>query len=230
MQILTFKNSYIMKKILLKLLPLLGILILLSGCPAEQASNIPVPFRRPMVAVMVDEGFQDAEAYMPIGYLTNLDMDVTVIGPEIKTVEAYNSKFTIGIERAVADISVDDFDALLLPGGKAPADLSEVPDAVEFAEEFFATGRPVAAICHGPQVLIAAGVMDGLTCTGYSGIQDELEAAGAAYKDEELIIDGNLITSRVPEDLDVFSKAFGEAILDSFDPDINRTIPPQPGF
>ncbi len=219
-----------MKKIIVKLLPLLGMAVLLTACPAEEVPHVAEPFRRPMVAVMVDEGFHDGEAYMPIGYLTNQGMDVTVIGPAIGTVEAYNSDFTIRIERAVADVSVNDFDALLLPGGEAPADLSEVPAAVEFAGEFFETGRPVAAICHGPLVLIAAGVMDGLTATCVGGVQDELEAAGATYVDEEVVIDGNLITSRTPPDIPAFSQAFGEAILESFDPDIPRAIPPQPGI
>ena len=224
------EKFYFMKKILLKLFPLLGIAVLLTACPAEEVPHVAEPLRAPMVAVMVDEGFHDGEAYMPIGYLTNQGMDITVIGPAIGTVEAYNSDFTIAIESAVADVSVDNFDALLLPGGEAPASLSEVPAAVEFAREFFETGRPVAAICHGPLVLIAANVVDGLTCTGVGGIQDELEEAGATYRDEEVVIDGNLITSRTPPDLPAFSKALGEAVLESFDPDIPRAIPPQPGI
>jgi len=157
-------------------------------------------------------------------------MDITVIGPETGVVKAYNSDFTIAVERAVADVSVDDFDALLLPGGRAPAALREIPGVVEFAKKFFETGKPVAAICHGPQVLVTAGVLEGRTCTAVGGIRGEIEGAGATYVDDAVVIDGNLITSRTPPDLAVFSKALGEAVNETFDPELPRAIPPQPGM
>lgn len=221
-----------MKKMMLKFLPLLGVMILLTGCPGavEEVAEVMDPLPRPNVAVLVAEGFHDGEAYMPIGYLTNQGMDITVIGPETGVVKAYNSDFTIGIERAVADVSVDQFDALILPGGTAPSVLREIPEAVEFAREFFETGKPVAAICHGPQVLVTAGVLDGHTCTAVGGIQDEIEGAGATYVDEAVVIDGHLITSRTPPDLAVFSEAITEAINETFDPTVPRAIPPQPGM
>jgi len=145
-------------------------------------------------------------------------------------VTAYNSDFTITVERAVRDVSVDDFDALVLPGGEAPSVLREIPEVVEFAEEFFKSGKTVGAICHGPQVLVTAGVLEGRTCTAVGGIKQELEEAGATYVDEELVIDGNLITSRTPRDLAVFSQAIGEAIHEAYQPPVPRAIPPQPGM
>lgn len=221
-----------MKTTIQKIFPLVGVVLLLTGCPGtvEEIAEVTEPLRRPNVAVLVGEGFHDGEAYMPIGYLTNQGMDITVIGPQTGAVKAYNSEFTIGIERAVNDVSVGDFDALVLPGGTAPAGLREVPEVVEFAKEFFESGKPVAAICHGPQVLVTAGVLEGRTSTAVGGIQDEIEGAGATYLDEELVIDGNLITSRTPPDLDVFSKAIAQAVHESFDPDPPRAIPPQPGM
>lgn len=221
-----------MKKMILKMLLITGIMVLLTGCPGavHEISEIADPLSRPNVAVLVTEGFHDGEAYMPMGYLVNKGFDVTVIGPETGRVKAYNSDFEIVIERSVRDISVDDFDALILPGGRAPAALREDATVVEFATMFFETGKPVAAICHGPQVLATAGVLDGVTCTGVGGIQEELEAAGATYLDEALVIDRNLITSRVPGDLALFSKAIEEAVNESFDPVIPRAIPPQPGM
>lgn len=221
-----------MKTMIQKIFTLAGMVLLLTGCPGtvEEIAEVTEPLRRPNVAVLVGEGFHDGEAYMPIGYLINQGMDVTVIGPQTGTVKAYNSEFTIGIERAVNDVSVGDFDALILPGGEAPAGLREVSEVVEFAKEFFESGKPVAAICHGPQVLVTAGVLEGRTSTGVGGIQDEIEGAGATYLDEELVIDGNLITSRTPPDLDVFSKAIAESVHESFDPDPPRAIPPQPGM
>lgn len=139
-------------------------------------------------------------------------MDITVIGPETGRVKAYNSDFEIVVQKKVGEVSVDEFDALVLPGGRAPAALREDPTVVEFAKNFFNSGKPVAAICHGPQVLARAGVLKDVTTTAVGSIRGELEEVGANYVDEALVIDGNLITSRVPGDLPVFSKAIEEAI------------------
>ncbi|HDR88270.1 MAG TPA: type 1 glutamine amidotransferase [Bacteroidetes bacterium] len=168
----------------------------------------------PNIAVLLTEGFHDAEAYMPMGYLVNKGFDVTVIGPEKGLVKAYNSEFTIVVERDMDELVTDDFDVLVIPGGQAPAALREDPAVVAFVRAFFETGKPVAAICHGPQVLITAGVMEGMTSSGYSGIREELESAGATYMDQALVTDKNLITSRVPADLAVFSRAIGETLED----------------
>lgn len=187
-----------------------------SGSSEERRSEVIVTdvqaVNRPHVAVLLTEGFQDAEAYMPIGYLENKDMDITVIGPETGRVKAYNSDFEIVVQKKVGEVSVDEFDALVLPGGRAPAALREDPTVVEFAKNFFNSGKPVAAICHGPQVLARAGVLKDVTTTAVGSIRGELEEVGANYVDEALVIDGNLITSRVPGDLPVFSKAIEEAI------------------
>lgn len=204
-------------------LPLM-VLLLLSGC-ANQVEETEVFYDQPQVAVLVTEGFQDAEAYMPIGYLTNQGMDITVIGPDTGRVKAYNSDFTIRIKIAVEDLTAEGYDALILPGGKAPAALREDSTVVAFVKDFFETGKPVAAICHGPQVLAAAGVLEGKTCTAVGSIQEELEDAGASYLDKELIIDGNLITSRTPPDLPAFCEAIDEAIEKSFEPEMLTPTP-----
>jgi protease I len=164
------------------------------------------------VAILVAEGFHDGEAYMPMGFLLNQGYEIMVIGPEVGTVKSYNSDFTIEIGKSVRDVSPDDFDALILPGGKGPALLREIPEVLDFVTAFNATGKTIAAICHGPQVLITAGLVNGMTCTGVEGIQGELEDAGAVYIDQSLVKDGNLITSRVPKDLYDFSKAIAEAL------------------
>ncbi len=168
--------------------------------------------RQVRIAVLLTEGFHDGEAYIPIGYLTNQGAKITVIGPQKGIVKAYNSEFTIRIEKSIAEVSVNDFDALILPGGHAPSKLRENEDVVAFARDFFHSGKPTAAICHGPQVLITAGVMKGKTSTGVEGIRGELEEAGVTYLDQALVIDGNLITSRTPADLNDFSVAIAEAV------------------
>ena len=216
-----------MKKINLSAIIILSIVLFAAGCTGtgertpgtggttglDAVRTDALMPARPHVAVLLTEGFQDAEAYMPIGYLENKDMDITVIGPKTGRVKAYNSDFEIVVQKEVSDVNVDDFDALILPGGKAPATLREDSAVVEFTKNFFNTGKTVAAICHGPQVLATAGVLHDVTTTGVYSIQGELEEAGATYVDEALVVDGNLITSRVPGDLAAFSKAIEEALV-----------------
>lgn len=168
---------------------------------------------RPHLAVLTTDGFQDLEAIVPIGYLVNKGVDITVIGPKKGKVKAYNNDYEMIVECEVGEVNIEDFDALFIPGGKAPAALKEDESSVNFVRDFFMTGKPVAAICHGPQVLAAAGVLLDVTATGVSKIKDEMKNAGANYKDKELVIDGNLITSRVPDDLPVFVKAIKKALI-----------------
>lgn len=202
-------------KTLLMLLAVISIFIF-AACETEKETEKEKTMKdkkaHATIAVLVAEGFHDGEAYMPMGFLQNQGYKVRVIGPEKGTVKAYNSDFTINIEKAVKDVNVDDFVALILPGGRGPAVLRENEEAVKFAKEFFESGKVTAAICHGPQVLITAGVMDGKTSTGFGNIQEELEEAGVTYVDESVVIDGNMITSRVPKDLYDFSKAIADAI------------------
>ncbi len=189
--------------------------MMFSGCEVEEPEDVDKPKKMAKVAVLVTEGFHDGEAYMPIGYLTNKKVHTLVIGPETGKVKAYNSDFTINIHKTIKDVSVDYFDALIIPGGRAPSKLREDEAVVGFVREFYKSGKPVAAICHGPQVLITAGVMEGKTATGFEGIKEELLEAGVDFKDESVVIDANLITSRTPPDLYDFSRA----IYKSLDPE-----------
>lgn len=166
------------------------------------------------IALLVGPGVQDAEALVPLGYLVNRGAKVTVVGTAPGLVKAYNSPMRVRVEKAVADVSPADFDGLVIPGGKSPANLREHEAPVEFARKLAEAGKPVAAICHGPQVLVTAGVMEGKNATCYAGIADELRQAGADYADEAMIRDGNLITSRLPKDLPQFCQAFEKALLE----------------
>ena len=163
-------------------------------------------------AVLTGKGFQDAEAYMPMGFLTNRGVDVTVIGVEPGVAAAYNSAFTIRIEHAVTEVGTDDFDVLILPGGKAPAALREHEAVVNFVRAFYESGKPVAAICHGPQLLVRAGVMNGVHATAVGSIEQELTAAGAIFEDERVVVHHHLITSRTPPDLPAFCEAIATAL------------------
>jgi len=164
------------------------------------------------VAVLIAEGFHDGETLEPKAFLEERGATVVVLGPAVGDVKAYNSDQVVAIEIAVADAAVEDFDALILPGGRGPAVLREHEAAVAFAKSFMETGKPVAAICHGPQVLITAGVVEGRTMTCVSSVAEEVQQAGGEYVDEPVVVDGNLITSRIPSDLPAFNNAILEAL------------------
>jgi protease I len=162
----------------------------------------------------VGEGFHDGETYIPMAYLVNRGAEVHVIGVAPAKHAAYNSDITAHVHKSVEDVSVDDFDGMVIPGGRSPDWLRNHEAVVKFAGAFYKTGKPVAAICHGPQVLIAAGVVDGVKATCFPGMSDELKQGGADYVDVPVARDGNLITSRVPDDIPAFCAAFKEALLE----------------
>jgi protease I len=164
------------------------------------------------VAFLVGEGVHDGETLMPMAYLVNRGAKVTIIGVEPGTVTAYNSAFQFKVQESVANVSFDTFDALVIPGGRSPAFLREHENVVDFVRGYFETGKPVAAICHGPQVLVTAGLLEGYRATAIETIRDELTGAGADYVDEEVVIDRNLITSRLPPDLPAFSVRLVESL------------------
>lgn len=159
------------------------------------------------IAFLITEGFHDGETLFPMAYLKNKGADITIVGISPGKYKAYNSNITVVVERSVTDVTAADFDALVIPGGKSPANLREHDPVVEFTRQFIETDKPVAAVCHGPQVVIATGLAAGRTMTGVEGIKDEITAAGAIYVDREVMIDGNFITSRLPKDLPEFSIA-----------------------
>ncbi len=164
------------------------------------------------VAFLITEGFHDGETMYPMAYLINHGANVTVIGVEPGTYTAYNSDLTARVERSVREVSPADFDALVIPGGHSPGNLREHEEVISFVRDFVDAGKPTAAICHGPQVLVTAGVIADRTLTGFEAVQDEITGAGAHFEDAEVIVDGNLITSRIPDDLPAFSKEIARAL------------------
>ncbi len=186
---------------------------MLASVPAA-ADEHGGPLEGKHIAFLLGEGFQDAEALVPLGYLVNRGAKVTVVGTAPGPVTAYNSAMQVYVDKAVGDVSADDFDGLVIPGGKAPADLREHKAVVAFARKMAKADKPIAAICHGPQVLVTAGVLDGKEATCYSGIADELREAGAEYADTSMVRDENIITSRLPKDLPDFCAAFEKALLE----------------
>lgn len=190
-----------------------ALLFAVSGCYEDVYVADPSGIA-PRVAVLTAEGFHDGETLFPLGYLKTRGAAVSVIGAERGEIKAYNSDVTIFIEKAVREVSASDFDAVAIPGGRAPAELRESERVLEFVRQAYAEGKILAGICHGPQVMVSAGILEGKAATCVAGISDELEEAGALYRDEELVRDGNIITSRVPKDLPAFNRALGEALFD----------------
>lgn len=157
------------------------------------------------VLIVSAEGFEDTELLVPWYRLREAGIDVDIASSRPGTFSGkhgYEVEATLG----VGEIDPDNYDLLLLPGGKAPAKLREDSRLLELARKFFADDKPVAAICHGPQILVSAGLLKGRTATCYKTVAPELKEAGADYQDQELVVDGNLITSRHPEDLPAFNR------------------------
>jgi len=167
--------------------------------------------RRPRVAMVLAKNFEDSEAIEPKRYLEDLGAEVTVIGIERGPVEGKKGG-SLEATATFADVRPDDFQLLVIPGGGAPENLRIHHPAVAFTRDFMASGKPVAAICHGPQLLISAKALDGRTLTSVNKIRDDVVNAGGHYVDEPLVEDGNLITSRVPADLPRFNDALGRAL------------------
>lgn len=163
------------------------------------------------VAMVLAANFEDSEAIEPKKYLEERGATVTVIGLERGTIEGKKGA-TLEADTTFDDVSVDQFDALVVPGGGAPENLRIQDNAVAFTRDFANSGKPVAAICHGAQLLISAEVVRGRTLTAVNKIRDDVKNAGANYVDKELVIDGNFITSRVPGDLPVFNEAIAETL------------------
>jgi protease I len=169
------------------------------------------------VAILAADGVERVELEQPRGTLVGAGAQTTLLSLEDGQIAARDNDLdeagTFDVDGLVADASVDEFDALLLPGGTVnPDKLRADETAMEFVRSFVESGKPVAAICHGPWSLLEAGVVSGRTVTSFPSIRTDLRNAGANVVDEEVATDGNLITSRSPEDLDAFCAALVSAI------------------
>ncbi len=159
------------------------------------------------VAILVEEGFEDSELTSPRDALTAAGVEVTIVGPSAG--QRYTGKKGAAI---TADLSASaarptDFDGVVVPGGHAPDKMRMRHAMVDFVREMFAAGKPVAAICHAPSLLINANVLKGRTLTCYPSISVDVKNAGGRYVDQPVVEDGNLITSRKPDDLPQFNQA-----------------------
>jgi len=159
--------------------------------------------------LVANEGVEQVELTEPLEAVREAGAEVELIAPEAGEVQAFehlDKGETFTADRAVADADAADYDGLVLPGGVAnPDQLRTKAEAVAFVRDFFATGKPVGAICHAPWTLVEAGVLEGRTVTSWPSLRTDLRNAGAEWVDEEVHVDQGLVTSRKPDDLPAFS-------------------------
>lgn len=159
--------------------------------------------------VMTANGFEDSELLYPYYRLQEAGFQVDIAAPKAGAVTGKHG-YTVQAELSLNDLArpaSQDYALLVLPGGMAPSHLREIPEALDIARDFTAAGLPIAAICHGPQVLASAGLLAGRRATCSASVAEELKAAGALYEDSEVVVDGKLVTSRKPADLPAFMRA-----------------------
>jgi deglycase len=160
------------------------------------------------IAFLATDGVEEIEYTQPRKAVEGAGGTAELVSIKAGPIQAFNHLDKAGtypVAKQVRDATVEDYDALVLPGGVANPDfLRTEPEVVRFVREFFTTGKPVAAICHAPWTLIEAGVVDGRTMTSWPSLRTDLANAGATWVDKEVVVDGSLITSRKPDDLDAF--------------------------
>jgi len=158
--------------------------------------------------IITADGFEDTELLAPMYRLKEEGVQVDVAAPGRGKVKGKHG-YEVQADLDVKDISLDGldgYDLLFLPGGKAPSKLRDMEEVREIARAFDSRRKPIATLCHGPQILISAGLMKGRTATAYSEVQPELEQAGATVKDQEVVVEGNYVFSRNPNDIPAFNR------------------------
>jgi protease I len=171
-----------------------------------------------MVAILTENGFEEIELTSPKKALEDAGATVHIVSPQKEKVKGWNHDhwtIELPVDKNISDAKPEDYDALVIPGGViSPDKLRRNKEAIEFAKDFLETGKPVAAICHGPQLLIETGLLEGRDVTSFISIKTDIENAGANWHDREVIVDNGLVTSRSPEDLDAFNQKMIEEIAE----------------
>jgi len=167
------------------------------------------------VAVLVEQQYQEMEVWYPVYRLREAGCQVTLVGP--KAGETYPSKlgYPARSDKAAADVSAHDFDAVVVPGGFAPDFIRRTDAMIRLVNDMAEQGKIVAAICHGPWVLCSTQALKGKKATCFFAIKDDVVNAGAKYVDQEVVRDGNVITSRKPDDLPAFLTTIIQAVKET---------------
>lgn len=170
------------------------------------------------VVILATDGFEESELAVPQSTLRGEGVEVHVVAPDKKGIRAWaetdwGDNYDVNV--ALDEARPDDYHALVLPGGLFNPDALRTNDkALDFVRSFFRAGKPVAAICHAPWILINAGVVKGRSMTSVHSVSQDLKNAGANWEDSEVVVDNGLVTSRTPEDLDAFCKRLLEELAE----------------
>lgn len=151
------------------------------------------------------DNFEDTELLVPYYRLKEEGFDVDVASIRKGKIKGKHD-YEVEANKSLKEIDPANYDLLVLPGGKAPEMIRKEKEALDIASHFFKKNKPVAAICHGPQTLISAGLLKGIHATCYKSVAEEMKEAGVLYEDKEVVVDGNLVTSRQPSDLPSFMR------------------------
>ncbi len=164
------------------------------------------------IAILIEDNYQDLEVWYPILRLREAGHEVVSVEPRHQ--KQYKGKwgYPIDVDKSIGEVKARDFDAVVIPGGWAPDKLRMSKQVLDFVSALYKQGKVVASICHGGWVLASAGICKGKTLTSYIAIKDDLVNAGAKFLDQEVVVDGNLITSRKPDDLPAFCRAILEKL------------------
>ncbi|MFO7445451.1 MAG: type 1 glutamine amidotransferase domain-containing protein [Ignavibacteriaceae bacterium] len=164
------------------------------------------------IAIFIEKMYEDVEFLYPYYRMKEEGAEVTVIAPEIDT---FSGKHGVPVkaDKSINDVNPKSFDALIIPGGFSPDHMRRSPAMIDFVKIMFDQQKPVAAICHAPWMLASAGILNGKKATSFFSIKDDIVNAGADWQDKEVVIDGNIITSRNPGDLPAFCRTIIESLV-----------------
>ena len=155
--------------------------------------------------ILSADNFEDTELLVPLYRLREAGITVDVASEKRDPIRGKHG-YEVPVTKLFSEVAADDYGVLFLPGGKAPAAIRNIPAVQEIARSFMNEGKLIAAICHGPQILISAGLLKGRKATCYQTVANEFKEMGVKYEDSEVVVDGKLITSRQPEDLPAFNR------------------------
>jgi protease I len=174
--------------------------------------------------VLTADAFEDMEVFFPVFRLLELGWQVDIAAPDLNEITGENG-YALKPDKTIEEVNPDEFDLLLIPGGSptgAPATVREIKKAQQITRAFFGKNKPVASICHGPWTLVSAGVVKGRHLTSYweDGVPEDIKEAGGIWEDKEVVVDGNLVTSRWPMDLPAFMRELVKLIEASDTPQL----------
>jgi protease I len=167
------------------------------------------------IALLVDNMYQEMEVWYPLYRLKEAGAEVVTVGAEAG--KTYTSKlgYPVQADKSYDAVSAGEFDGVIVPGGYAPDYIRRYPKAIELVREIDRANKLVAAVCHGPWVLCSTGTLKGRRATSFFAIKDDVVNAGARWEDAEVIVDGNVVTSRKPDDLPAFCSACLQVLADA---------------